>query len=169
MNHGCFLSRRTAIMNGSAVDNARSGKTTRRPKLGRLASVDCESMIERACWINYKPVASDYRPIGRGFIRPAANADEWKLHVSHVHHAHVPGPSHPGRLHPLDRHPPLDGGQVVFDSNTFRGSLHAGRAPNVLSARDSLLKLWHTGDISEFVNRTRGSCHTIKMLFAVRH
>lgn len=35
----------------------------------------------------------------------------------------------PGVTSSLDRvRPPLDGGQVVFDSDTFRGSLHAGRA-----------------------------------------
>lgn len=59
-------------MYGSAVD-ARSGKTAGGPNSNNWFSVDCESMIERACWINYKSVTNDYWPIGRGFIRLAAN------------------------------------------------------------------------------------------------
>lgn len=124
------------------------------PNSDNWPRVDYESMIERACWINYKPVTDDYWPIGRGFIQAGGEYKRGtKLHVSHVHHAYVPGPSHPGRLHPLDRRPPLDGGQVVFDSDTFRGSLHAGRA---CWTRGSLSKFWHTAGISELVNRTRG-------------
>lgn len=130
------------------------------PNSDNWSGVDCESMIERACWINYKPVTNDYWLIGRGFIR-RIRADK----AACVTRASRAQPSHPGRLHPLDRYLPLDGGQVVFDSDTFRGSLHAGRA---CWARGSLSKFWHTAGISGLVNCTRGSCHDQDVVCTIR-
>jgi len=87
------------MMNGSAVDNVRLGKTARRSKFGRLAR----------CWLQIDDrarVLNQLQPRGQRLLadRPrnhtAGGECGTKLHVSHVHHAHVPNPSHPRRLHP---------------------------------------------------------------------
>lgn len=151
---GCFLSRGTAIINGSAVDT-RSGKTAGGPSTDNWSSVDCESMIERACWINYKPVTNDYWPIGRGFIQPAANTGEQSCmcHTCIMHTSQV-------RVIP--------GGYILstvtHHSTEVKSCLTATRfeghyTPDVRVERGAHYQnFWHTAGISGLIIRNHGSC-----------